>query len=568
MPKLRTTWVEPEPIDEKTAKALSKYPAPVRQLLFNRGLRKKTEADIFLNPSMDHLVDPEKLHDVAGAVEAVESAIVDGKKIFIHGDFDADGINATTILWNYLYRVREADALPYIPSRIDEGYGMSEKSLQAIRDQGGQFIISVDCGIRDAELIEKFSPDLEFVVTDHHELGDSLPKDIPIVHPLHPDGSYPFQYISGAMVAWKLVAGLEKKRNEGTCSWEKIEGIDLAAFATVCDLMPLTDENRALVKLGLEKMNTDPGPGIRALAEEASIPIGEITAYHLGYVLGPRINASGRIGDPLDAVRLLATKNSRNARELARKLGKLNRERQEMTDELMAVVRDQIEQEGTGRHLYFAHGNDWPEGIIGLVAGKIQEEYHRPVVIVTEGEESSRGSARSIPGFNIIKAIEEFRDLLERQGGHDQAAGFTIDPKNIGKFRSELEAFAEKEISEDLLEKEIHTDLVADIGDLDWELMNGIEQFQPYGYGNRKPVLWVKSATVVNSRTVGDGSHLKLSVKDESGDFLDCIFFRGGFMEKELKSGISVEMIGYLEVNSWNGKDSLQFNVREVKVVE
>jgi single-stranded-DNA-specific exonuclease len=570
MSEFTTEWEKPEKIDAKTEKALSGYPPVVRQLLFNRGIRTKKGAQEFFSISYDRLTDPLDLHDTRGAAVVIEKAIADGKKIVIHGDFDVDGIAASTILWNYLYRERKADALPYIPSRVDEGYGMSEKSLDAVTEIGADLVVTVDCGIRDAALVKKYrnkkgKKKLDFIITDHHQLASDFPEDIPVVHPLHPDKKYKEPYISGALVAWKLVAAMEKLRN-ADITMEDVPGIDLAAFATVCDMMPLSGENRTVVGLGLEQMNSKPRPGLRAMAEEAGITDSDIEAYHLGYILGPRINAAGRIGDPMDGVRLLATNNPRFARENAIKLGKLNKERQLMTDTLLNEVRAQIEEQGTGKHLYFAYGNDWPEGIIGLVAGKIQEWFHRPVVVVSKGEISSRGSARSISGFDIVRAIGSFEKLLERYGGHEQAAGFTIPTENIEEFKEELVSLAEKSISSDDLVKKLSVDAVVEVGDLDWDLMKEIDRFKPFGYGNRRPLFWISNAQVYDTKAVGDGSHLKLSLKDGDGSMVEGIYFNAGDAAGYIERDMTVDIAGYLDVNSWNGRDMLQVNVKDMKV--
>ncbi len=328
---IRKRWVEPQAIDDKTAKSLKKYDNLVQQLLFVRDIRTGKEADQFMELSEEQLYDPTELFDTDSAVKVIEAAIKSDKQIFIHGDFDVDGISATAILWEYLYRERGAKVLPYIPSRVDEGYGMSEKSVGAIVKQGGELIISVDCGIRDVEIIKKFRKStknpkgVEFVITDHHEPGEKIPQHIPVVHPMHPKKKYPQGGIAGAAVAWKLVAAIEKSRDPKSFSWDKIPGIDLVAFATVCDMMSLKGENRVVTWMGLNEMNSNPRIGLKAVAGEAGVEIGDIEAYHLGFVLGPRVNAAGRIGDPMDALRLLTTQKDDQARLLASKLEKLKK---------------------------------------------------------------------------------------------------------------------------------------------------------------------------------------------------------------------------------------------------
>ncbi|MDD3662123.1 MAG: single-stranded-DNA-specific exonuclease RecJ, partial [Candidatus Dojkabacteria bacterium] len=494
-------------------------------------------------------------------------AITKKEQIFIHGDFDVDGVCATALLWEYLYWDRGANVLPYIPSRVDEGYGMSGKSLDAIAAKGGKLVISVDCGIRDTELVRSYRTrsrtSLDFIITDHHEPGDELPATVPVVHPLHSEHPYPEPYISGSMVAWKLVAALEKKRTGKKFLWQSVPGADLAAFATVADIMPLTGENRVIVSKGLEYMNRSPREGIRAMLIEAGVPFGSVTAYHLGYIIGPRINAAGRIGDVLVALRLMTTRNAIKAGQLAQKLGELNKQRQDMTEELLSAVRFQIEQESKGAHVYIAAGNDWPEGIIGLVAGKLQEEYNRPVILISKKDGISRGSARSISQFNIIEAIESAKDVLVAYGGHSQAAGFSIEEDKIDQFKERIGAFAGKSLKDVDLRKKIDIDAAVDAGDLDWNAWELISGLAPFGYGNRRPVFQVRNGVVVDVHMLREGKHVKFMMKGGSGGILECIRFDSGEWGRMLRPGMLIDIVGYLDINAWNGKESLQFRVTD-----
>ncbi len=564
-------WIKPTKITPEAKKELQDYSEIIQQLLFNRGIKEQEEAERFLNPELGDLSDPDKFYQMEKAVERINTAIEKKERIFIHGDFDVDGITATAILWGYLFRERGAKVLPYIPSRVDEGYGMTEKSISAIKKKGADLIITVDCGIRDVELVKKYrktsrNPDgVDFIITDHHKPGDRIPGYIPVVHPDHPKGHYPFKNLSGAAVAWKLVAALEKDRDPERFAWENVDGIDLVAFSTVCDLMPLNGENRILVKYGIQKIRKNKAPWISAMSDEAKINQANLETYHFGYVLGPRINAAGRIGDPIDALRLLTTKKDRVAAALANKLGKLNSERQTLTDEILNDARAMIEQDGTGNHLHFAYGNDWPEGIVGLVAGKIQDEYNRPTIVVTINGKEARGSARSINGFNIIEIIEEQKDLLLRYGGHAEAAGFSLKPENVEEFKERLQKIARETLTKEQLIKEKPVDVIVDPGELKWDVLEEITKLAPFGYKNRRPVFWVKDAVLVELRCVGGDKHLKLTVKGDVGEYLSCIYFGGGEWIKKLAIGDAVELLGYLESNEWNGEENLQLRVVDLK---
>jgi single-stranded-DNA-specific exonuclease len=267
----------------------------------------------------------------------------------------------------------------------------------------------------------------------------------------------------------------------------------------------------------------------------------------------------------MDAVRLFSTENEARARDLAGNLSRLNKERQDITEKLFEEVRSQIEREGTGRHLYVAHGSDWPEGIIGLVAGKLQERYHRPVVLMTDGDEFVKGSARSIPGFSIVNAIASLSGLLVTFGGHDQAAGFSLESDKVEEFSAALEKQGEEKITEDMLTREITADVCVNVSDIGWDLLDTIQKMQPFGYGNRRPVFWVKEAIIDEARGVGDGSHMKYVLRDEGGgETLDGIYFRAHDEAKELAPGDAVEVIGNVEKNTWNGKETVQFKVIEI----
>ncbi len=583
-------WIEPEStVEKKKYAALASFPRVIQSLLIHRGITRSSQVQSFFDTSGTSILGPETLTDTNNAVKRIEDAIDHKERIFIHGDFDADGISATAILWDYLYRIRGADVLPYIPSRIDEGYGLSEKSLSAIHSAGGQLVITVDCGVRDGELIKKYmhssnkassrtrskssltesksksSKSLDFIVTDHHQLGDPLPPEVPLVHPLHPSGSYKNAHLSGAAVAWKLVWAMEQKRLGTSVLPENVPGVDLAGFATICDLMPLTGENRSIVSLALQTMRKNPRVGIRALVAEASIRLTSLSAYDIGFILGPRINAAGRIGDPLEALRLWTTHREDNAHRIASTLGQVNRKRQEYTDAMLEEVKMIVSVKEKSDVLLFASGENWNEGIIGLVAGKLQELYHRPVVIVSKGADGARGSARSIHGFNIVEALSSVERLLEKYGGHALAGGFSVKNEHVEELERELQEYASKHIDHEMLTKTLSADVVADAGELDWEVMNFLQKMEPFGYGNKKPLFWVKNAIVVEKRCLGNGSHIKLWVKGLSGDGLECVYWNGTHLCTSIKEGDEVELMGNLEVNEWNGSATLQFRITDLR---
>ncbi|MBN2015283.1 single-stranded-DNA-specific exonuclease RecJ [Candidatus Dojkabacteria bacterium] len=576
-------------ITKKASKQLDSYPTIIQQLLYNRGILSKDEAQEFLDPDFVQFHDFSKIYNIKSAAKIILGLIEQKKKIFIHGDFDVDGICSTSILWDFLYRGLEADVLPYVPSRFDEGYGMSEESLTNIAKQGGEVVITVDCGIKDDELIARWKKKgLEFIVTDHHELkkkstsrkgGKTFEKVVlpdmalTIVHPEHPKSSYPFTKISGAAVVWKLVCTITKK---AAIDFEPDNYLDLVALSTVCDVMPLTDENRSILKVGLRQIQgLQKGQaqvdrvGLKRLIYDAGLDPSGIDAYHLGFIIGPRLNAAGRLDHAIDAIRLLTTKKFDQAREISEKLNSLNQKRQRIQEDIYKNALKQIEEYGFESKLYFVWGEDWAEGVIGIVAGKICETYHRPVLVATRKGKIFTGSARSIDQFNIVDAINSQSDLLDRFGGHPLAAGFTVKAENIEQFRDNLLEIADRELSDGDTEKEDIADYEIELNDINLELLGWLGKFSPFGFGNPKPRFILRKAKVTEARLVGAAkNHLLLAfLNEDTGEYLKGIGFGLGEDFKEIKPGDRIDLLFTLEIDDWNGGEKIQLNVKDIEKI-
>lgn len=569
---MQKNWRLLPTISKSVDRKIKSYPPIIRQLLFNRGIVDPKLAKDFLAPSFEKFISANKLYDTKKATSAISNAIKGKKKIFIHGDYDVDGICATSILWDFLHRCAGAKVLPYIPSRFDEGYGMTNQSISAMVDQGAELIISVDCGIRDAELIEKWSKNgIDIIVTDHHELRKEGKKIIlpaeakAIVHPSYPGHKYPFTSICGAAVAWKLVQALAE---QGALDVDTDRYLDLVALATVCDVMPLVDENRSIVRAGLKKIRETERVGLRRLIYDAGLAPKDIEVYHLGFLIGPRLNAAGRLDHALEAVRLLVTNSLSQARELSEKLHNLNQERQYIQESIYKNALQQIEEIGIERKLFFAWGEDWAEGVIGIVAGKISETYHRPVLIATRKGETYTGSARSTEAFNIIKAINSQAGILERFGGHPQAAGFTVKSENIERFRDNLLDVADHELGDEDVIGELVVDCEIDLEDLTWELYNWIERFSPFGFGNPAPRFVMNGVVLSDISLVGsERRHVKVAFFDkDAGSYISGIGFGLAEACAEMKEGQKVDVVFAFEVNEWNGEKKLQLNIRDIRV--
>lgn len=563
-------WKIHKRIPKAIDKRLEDYPSIVRQLLFNRGITKRKEVREYLDPKKVVFYNPRKIYDIKKAAQIILDCIKSKRKIFIHGDFDVDGICSTAILWDFLYRQLKADVLPYVPSRFDEGYGMSDESLSNIKDQGGEVVITVDCGIKDHDLVKKWrKKGLEFVITDHHELEKKngkviLPDEaLAVVHPRHPKGDYPFGEISGATVVWNLVNIIVEL---GNIDFDIDNYLDLVTLSVICDVMPLIKENRAIVKRGLERLKNTKRIGLRRLIFDAGIEPSDINTYHIGFIIGPRLNAAGRLDHAIDAVKLLVTMSYSKAREISDKLNRLNKERQRIQEDIFKSAIKQIEESGMERKLYFVWGDDWAEGVIGIVAGRISEIYNRPVLIATNKKGKFTGSARSSNKYNIIEAISSQSKLLDRFGGHPQAAGFTVKSEVIEQFRDNLLEIADRDLSDKDIKKEYTADMGVNLDDIDWDTLKWIDRFAPFGFGNEKPRFVLKNIRLSNVVFVGsEGKHLKFGIKNNSNTFLSGIGFGLGDEFKNITSGDKVDILFSLEVNVWNGQEKLQLNVKDIR---
>jgi len=564
-------WKLRPKITAKYKKLFSSYPGVVGQLLYNRGIKNKNEAKHFLDEKYCNFYNPHRIYDINNAANIIIKLIKERKKIFIHGDFDVDGICSAAILWDFLYRHVKAHVIPYIPDRFDEGYGMTDKSLENIKKQGGEVVITVDCGIRDDDLIKRWKEKgLEFIVTDHHELKKLknkivLPIDsLAIVHPSHPRSTYPFKEISGATVAWKLVSILKEKLK---INFDLDSYLDLVALSIICDVMPLSGENRSLVKKGLEIFRNSKRIGLRRLISDAGINIQDLDTYHLGFVIGPRLNAAGRLDHAIDAIKLLVTKSYKLANIISEKLNSLNQRRQVLQENIYRDALSQISQYQINRKMFFVWAEDWAEGVIGIVAGKICEEFHRPVLIATRKKGKFTGSARSIDKFNIINAINLQSDLLDRFGGHPQAAGFTVKAENIEQFRDNLLEIADRELDDKDIEREEMADCRITLKGINWDLLKWILKFSPFGYGNSKPRFVIRNVEVGHVQFVGkDRNHLKIALLNKNtGEYFQAIGFGIGSSFKSLKISDKIDLLFTLENNEWNGNSSLELKIIDLK---
>ena len=542
---------------------LSDLPPLVVQLLYNRNIHDPGEARDFLQgQTRGH--SPFKLKGMHQAVYRLSQAVHSGESIAVYGDFDTDGVTATALLVQALSALG-AQVRPYIPSRVDEGYGLNIEALRELYRQGVRLVVTVDCGIRSIDEVEKASRGLDLIVTDHHTVGDQLPPAVAILNPKQPDCPYPFKLLAGVGVAYKLAQGLllahEKKGKPAKLAAEDL--LDLVALGTVADLVPLQGENRELVRRGLEKLQESPRPGVEALMADAGLRRGSVDATAIGFRLGPRLNAAGRLEHAMQAYDLLTSTSMLETKELAGQLGRLNQRRQELTEKTVAEAEAQVKALDPSACLYLVASEEFLPGIVGLAASRLTEAHYRPTVVVEVGPEESRGSCRSIPEFHITRALDACKDLLVRHGGHAAAAGFTVETSKLDALRERLQAIAAEELSKAELQPTLEIDLELPLEEVSWATHDLLEMLEPTGMENPQPVLISPDVEVRDKRAIGGGKHLKLVLRDSRGAVWDAIWFRQGRRLDEVPGRVDVAYT--LDANEWNGRRRLQLHVQDLR---
>ena len=539
------------------------------QILYNRGFEDPKDAHRFLY-TKDLAQDPYNMKDMEKAVNRIWSAIEQGEAIVVYGDFDADGVTSTTLMMQVL-KALNANVSAYIPHRIDEGYGLNKPALEQLAKNGTKLIVTVDCGIRSVNEVEAgISAGLDIIITDHHSIGPEIPPALAVVNPQQEDCAGE-ERLAGVGVAFMVAkALLQKKWREQRATYPSIRQsdlLDLVAIGTVADIMPLNCiENRAMIIHGLQTINESRRKGIRSLMEVAGLKAGAVSAMDIGFGLGPRINAAGRLDDAIIAFKLLSARDDSTAKQYAQKLQQLNTERQQLTRDAQSVIREQLE-DMDDTPLIFAGNESFQPGIVGLVAGRLAEEYYRPTVIMELGGDEVRASCRSIPEFNITQALDECADLLVRHGGHAMAAGFTVQKDNIPQLEERLMDKAQRALEGQDLVKTIDVDVEMNIHRLSEKLVNELQLLEPTGHGNSKPTFITKRARVIQCRTVGnDDRHLKLRFARAGKPPIDAIGFGLGHWATEMSDYMDV--VYSLEMNEWNGRRNLQMRLKDVRPSE
>jgi single-stranded-DNA-specific exonuclease len=527
----------------------------IARLLYNRGISEPSQIDIFLNADSRLESDPFLLPDVHQAVSRTYQALLTGEEIAIYGDFDADGITATALLVQGLSALG-GKVIPYIPHRYHEGYGLQVAALEKLRKRGISLIITVDTGITAITEIQKARKmGIDIIVTDHHLPLASLPPALAVVDPKRSDSSYQSEF-AGVGVAFKfLQAMLKGSGREGLIN----SLLDLVALGTVTDMVPLIGDNRYWVKRGLELLNNTERLGLQEMMRSASLKPGSLDTDSISWILGPRLNAAGRLDDAATSYRLLLTQDPKEAASLVSELEEKNAKRQRLTTELLQRVREKIIAAGTDRPLLMIGDEDYPPGVMGLVAGRVSEEFYRPVILFRIGPETCRGSGRSIPEFDLMAALAGCRDLLSNFGGHTKAAGFTVPTDNLPQLEKQLLSMAEAQLAGLELRPHIDIDAEVTLPELAGETFKQIQRLAPFGAGNPLPTFVSRHVEIVDLRQIGSrNEHLSLKLKQE-GPVWDAIGFRFGNRVQETTAFIDI--VYNLDIDRWNGGEKLRLKL-------
>jgi len=538
------------------------------QVLANRGILDRQALSSFLSPKLADLSDPMTLKDMDEAVAIILKALQNRETITIYGDFDADGFTATALLYNFFSDLG-ASTSSYIPDRLLEGYGLHDGALKKIAAKGPGVVITVDCGTGDQDQIALARAlGLKVVVTDHHQVPEDFTPRCPVVNPHRPGSTFPFKYLAGVGVAFFLAVALraalrEKGSFRHTSEPDLREYLDLVALGTVADMVPLVDQNRILVKGGLEKIRRSRWPGIRALAEAAELRAEAISATDLAYRMAPRLNASGRMGEAEIGVMALTTQKPAFAKELVGRLEIMNTERrlveQKILEEIETTLLSDLNLKR--RKTLVVAGKGWHRGVLGIVASRLTDRYHRPALVLNIDDGTAAGSGRSIPGFNLYRALTTLAHLLERYGGHEHAAGLALKASGVEAFASELEDLAQKEFKEEDLYHAIDVDAEMSLHKIDLQSTRRLLPFSPFGPGNPEPLFYAGPCDVVDSKVVG-GKHLKMKVR-QNGNILEAIGF--GLAGNPCALDRPINFIFTPEIDPWQGRERLQLRLIDME---
>ena len=529
-------------------------------ILVNRNIVNEKDINKFLKPTRNDFHDPFLILDMEKAVERIIQAINKQENVTIYGDYDVDGITSITVLKSYL-QDRGLEVNTYIPNRLDEGYGLNIEAINKIKNNGCKLMITVDCGISAIDEIHyATSLGIETIVTDHHEPGEDIPKAIAVIDNKRKDSNYPFRELAGVGVVFKLIQALSIKL--GLPEEEYLKYLDIVCIGTISDIVPLVDENRVITKLGLMLVKQTRNVGLRAILQVSGYS--KIDSNTISFGVAPRINACGRMGVAEEALNLFLSKNINQVNELARKLNEHNRVRQETEKDIFENAKKQIEEKHLDENnTIVVAGENWHHGVIGIVSSKITEMYFKPSILLSFEEDGiGKGSGRSIPGFDLHDALMKCNDCIEKFGGHSMAIGITIKRENFDKLKDKLEEIAIEEHIDEIVPV-IKIDAKINLAEVNKEMVESLKELEPFGEGNKMPVFVFKNLKIDSIRALSEGKHLKLTLKDNN-TIVSAIGFNMGQLAEDYRIGDKIDVVGTLEINSFNGMDSIQINIKDI----
>lgn len=529
-------------------------------ILVNRGITQKKDIDIFLNPTRKDFHDPYSMPDMEKAVNRILKAIDEKEKVIIYGDYDVDGITSITVLKKFL-KERGLDVGYYIPNRLDEGYGLNKEAVEKIAEEGYKLIITVDCGISGIEEIKfAYEKGMEVIVTDHHEPLEELPDALAVVDCKRKDNKYPFKNLAGCGVVFKLAQAISQRLNLD--EKEYLKYLDIVCVGTISDIVPLVDENRVIAKLGLKLVEQTRNPGLKALLVASGYK--EVNSNTVSFGVAPRINACGRMGKEEEALKLFLTDNIAEAGRITDNLNKYNRERQEIEKRIYQEALEKIEKNHLEENnVIVVGGENWHHGVIGIVASKITEQYFKPSILICFEGDEGKGSGRSIPGFDLHDALCQSSEYLEKYGGHEMAVGLSLKKENFQKFADKFEEIA-KEAHTEEIESVINIDREITIKDVNIDTINSLKALEPFGEANKLPVFIYKNLRIDSIRALSEGKHLKLTLKD-GNTIINAIGFNMGKYAEEYRIADKIDVLGVLEINTFNGIDTIQINMKDIR---
>ena len=529
-------------------------------ILSNRNITGEEQIRLFLNPTRNDFYDPYLITDMEIAVERIIKAIENKEKVTIYGDYDVDGITSITVLKSFLKEIGLETSV-YIPNRLDEGYGLNKNAIDKIAKDGCNLMITVDCGISGIEEIEYAnSLGIETIVTDHHEPGNELPNAVAVIDNKRKDSKYPFRELAGVGVVFKLTQGLAKRLNLKEEAYLKY--LDIVCVGTISDIVPLVDENRVIAKLGLMLVKQTKNIGLRSIINSSGYT--KIDSNTISFGVAPRINACGRMGKAKEALNLLLSTDIYEVNKLTQKLNDHNKERQETEKAIFENAVEKIEKENLNQNkAIILGGENWHQGVIGIVSSKITDMYFKPSILLSFEEGGiGKGSGRSIPGFDLHEALMQCLDTIEKFGGHSMAVGITIRKDKLEEFRKEFEEIAEKNEIDKIIPI-INIDAKISLNEIDKEMVESIKQLEPFGEANKMPIFAFKNLKIDSIRALSGGKHLKLTLKNNN-NIINAIGFNIGHLAEEYLIGDKVDVAGVLEINTFGGVDNLQINIKDI----